>query len=130
MFEKRLVLDTCALLWLTSGDRALSNKALEAIENAAIVFVSAISAWEISLKEEQRLLSLPLSAEVWFAKAVAHHHLTVVPLDSDILIAANRLPWHHRDPADRFIIATALRENAGVVTGDKRFSRYAIRVVR
>jgi PIN domain nuclease of toxin-antitoxin system len=129
MFEKKVILDTCGLLWLSSGGKKLSRKALEAIDNASLVLVSAISAWEISLKAEQGSLILPLAFDSWFEKVVSHHNVTVAPLDVEILVAANRLPWHHHDPADRFIIATALRENAPVVTGDKRFELYGVKVI-
>ena len=129
MFEKKLVLDTCALLWLASGDSALSKNAIQSIESASMVFVSAISAWEISLKQTRGLLVLPLPAEEWFRHVLANHHLTLAPLDLEVLCMANLLPWHHRDPADRFIIATAKREQAAIVTADKRFAGYDVKLV-
>jgi len=129
MREKALILDTCGLLWLASGDNALSKGTLDIIERAAVVYVSAISAWEVSLKSAQGGLVLPLDPLDWFKRTIENHHLVVAPLDIDILVAANKLPWHHRDPADRFIIATALRENMAVVTADARFASYGVRVV-
>ncbi len=129
MYEKKLVLDTCALLWLASGDKKLSKSTLDSIEQASVVFISAISSWEISLKAIQGTLELPLESDEWFALVLENHNLTRAPLDISILIAANKLPWHHRDPADRFIIATAIRENAAIVTGDKRFAQYDVDVI-
>jgi PIN domain nuclease of toxin-antitoxin system len=129
MFEKALVLDTCALLWLARGDKRISREGLSAIQHCSIVFVSAISAWEIGLKAERKLIDLPMEPLTWFTSVLSHHHLALAPLDIDILIAANRLPWHHRDPADRFIIATAIKENAAVVTSDVRFEEYGVRIV-
>ncbi len=129
MFESKLVLDTCALLWLASGDKRLSPKTLTLIEGASLVFVSAISAWEISLKAERGQLSLPLPADEWFREVLNHHNLILAPLEVDILIGANRLPWHHRDPVDRFIIATAHTQKAAVVTSDRKFNNYDVRVL-
>lgn len=129
MFEKIVVLDTCALLWLARGDKTLSHDGLSAIQHSSIALVSAISAWEISLKHERKTIALPMEPLSWFKSVLVHHHLTLAPLDVDILIAANRLPWHHHDPADRFIIATALREKAAVVTADSRFERYGVKVL-
>ncbi len=129
MYDKKLVLDTCALLWLASGDKKLSKPALDSIEQASIVYVSAISAWEISLKAIQGKLELPLDAEEWFTSVVEHHKITIAPLEVTILIAANKLPRHHKDPADRFIIATAMKENAAIVTGDKRFRKYDVDLI-
>jgi PIN domain nuclease of toxin-antitoxin system len=129
MYEKKLVLDTCALLWLASGSKELSKNALDSIEKASVVYVSAISAWEISLKDSRGELSLPLDVMEWFWKVIENHNLTLAPLDIDVLVSANRLPWHHRDPADRFIIATAKREEAAVVTADRRFEKYGLKVL-
>jgi PIN domain nuclease of toxin-antitoxin system len=129
MHEKALILDTCALLWLASDDASLSASAKFSIERASIVYVSAISAWEISLKVSQGSLVLPMEPLEWFTRVIKKHNLVVASLDIDILVAANQLPWHHRDPADRFIIAIAKRENIKVVTADKRFVDYGVSVM-
>lgn len=129
MFEKRLILDTCALLWLVSGDKKISKRTLIQIDNASIVYVSAISAWEISLKYERKELVLPMDAEKWFHKAIKKHSLVLVPLDSSILCSANKLPLYHKDPADRMIIATAIKEKATVVTADDKFHKYKVKVI-
>ncbi len=129
MREKALVLDTCALLWLAAGSKDLSPQALRAIETASVVYVSTISAWEISLKVARGNLRLPLEPGEWFKRSVSQHKLIAAPLDIDIPAGANQLPWHHRDPADRFIVATALREAAPVVTRDQRFVSYGVQVL-
>lgn len=129
MYEKKLLLDTCALLWLVSGSKEISASTLKSIENCSIIYVSAISAWEISLKSERGAIILPMSPEKWFHSVLKNHNLTLAPLDVDILIKANELPWHHKDPADRFIIATAIRENAVIVTADKRFKKYGVDLI-
>lgn len=129
MYEKKLLLDTYSLLWLVSGSKEISAPTLKSIENCSIVYVSGISAWEISLKYEKGSITLPVLPEKWFYSVLENHTLTLVPLDVDILIQANKLPWHHKDPADRFIIATAMRENAAVVTADKRFKKYDVKVI-
>ncbi len=69
------------------------------------------------------------TVEEWSPPVLEAHHLRLAALDVGILVAANRLPFHHRDPADRFIIATALRDGLPVVTGDQRFQAYGVRVV-
>jgi len=61
--------------------------------------------------------------------AIAQHGLEVAALSVDILVSANSLPWHHRDPADRFIIATAQQMGAAVVTADNRFAQYGLTVL-
>lgn len=129
MFEKKIILDTCALLWLVSGDNKLSENAKKTIKRASVAFVSAISAWEISLKYREKKLILPIPAEEWFLTAVEKHSLIIAPLSISVLCKANELPFYHRDPADRFIIATAILENTSVITADTKFTKYDIRVI-
>ncbi len=129
MPDASVILDTCALLWLVGGDRKLTPKAKRAIDAAPVAYVSAISAWEIGLKAVRGELDLPLTPREWFDAAIVSHNLTLASLDVDILMFANDLPWHHRDPADRFIIATARRLKLTVVTTDARFAAYGVAVV-
>jgi len=124
-----LLLDTCALLWLASGSANLSRAAVARIDRSRKVSVSAISAWEVSLKHARGLYALPLAPLEWFNAVVDNHGLVVAPLDLEILVKANLLPWHHRDPADRFIIATAIIHSLTVVTADKSFADYGISVM-
>ena len=129
MSERSLLLDTCALIWLANGAPELSAGARTAIDGADTVWVSAISAWEISLKVAHSTLELPVPPKEWFERALEHHHLSLATLSVEVLVAANTLPWHHRDPADRFIIATAQVLGAAVVTADRRFPLYEIGVL-
>lgn len=129
MPERHLLLDTCALIWLAAGDSQLSPKARDAVDRADLVSVSAISAWEISLKVARETLELPLPPGEWFTEILTGHHLNLAALTVDVLVAANALPWHHRDPADRFIIATARSLGAAVVTADRRFRQYDVPVL-
>jgi PIN domain nuclease of toxin-antitoxin system len=129
MLEKSLVLDTCALLWLVKGDERLSRDAKEAIEFASMVYVSAISAWEIGLKADRGELILPMRAQAWFESSLERHSLIAAAVDVDIAFRATALPRIHKDPADRFIIATAMGLSAAVVTADATFKEYGIRVI-
>ena len=97
-----MLLDTCALLWLAEGSQTLSPEALGRIENAPIVYVSSISAFEIGLKCRSGKLRLPVPATEWFESIVAHHNLSVLALDWKVCIAATELPPIHKDPCDRF----------------------------
>ena len=100
------------------------------LDEEPIVAVSAISAFEISLKWLARKLELPAPVREWWDGVVAHHQLEVLPVDSKVAFRATELPPHHRDPADRFIIATAERYDAAVVTSDHRFAAYGIKILQ
>lgn len=121
-----LLLDTCGLLWLAAGHRRLSAPARKRIDSATLVGVSAITAWEVGLKAARGELKLPMEAEEWFEGVVEHHRLQVFDITPRIAFEANRLPWHHRDPADRFILATARLHHMAVVTADDNFAVYGV----
>jgi PIN domain nuclease of toxin-antitoxin system len=115
----RLLLDTCALLWLVGDREKLSDASLAAMTaHDAELFVSAISAFEIAVKVRKGRLSLPRSARDWFHAAVCAHRLVEVPISSSIAAHSCEVPLSHGDPADRMIVATAMLEGLAVVTSD------------
>ena len=124
-----LLLDTCALLWLASGSRSLSKSARTAISDAQVVCVSPVSAWEIAVKAAKGKIVLPCPAREWFDAVVRLYDIDVLKLSSDDMMRAVELPWHHKDPADRFIIATAIKNGFTVVTADGNFSKYGVNVI-
>jgi len=123
-----MILDTCALLWLAEGGQKLTAAAKERIAAAPVVYVSAISGFEIGVKIRQGKLSLPATTGEWFETVLAHHGLSALPLTVDICLAAAELPAIHRDPCDRFIIAAARKHSLPVVTADPVFREYGIEV--
>ena len=123
-----MILDTCALLWLASGNKALSRSALKQINAAPVVYVSAISGFEIAIKVAKGKLHLPEAPQGWFEKVVDHHGLAVLPLELDVCIAAAQLPPIHSDPCDRFIIAAAKLNQLTVATADENFAKYGVTV--
>lgn len=123
-----MLLDTCALLWLAHDQKKISSEALALIDESPVVYVSSVSAFEIGLKHKTGKLDLPVSPKSWFQKIIKHHHVEVIDLDWDICIKATELPDIHKDPCDRFIIATALIKQLPVITADKRFEAYGVQV--
>jgi PIN domain nuclease of toxin-antitoxin system len=123
------MLDTCALLWLAQGGDELSEAALQGIEAAPVVYVSAISGFEIGIKVQKGKLELPARPADWFAAVLEHHNIEVLPLVLEVCIRATELPAIHADPCDRMIIAAAQMHHIPVVTTDPLFSRYGIEVI-
>ena len=124
-----LLLDTCALLWLASGSRSLSNSTRAAISNASVVCVSPVTAWEIAVKAAKGKIVIPCPAREWFDAVVRRYDIDVLKLSSDDMLRAAELPWLHKDPCDRFIIATALNSDFTVVTSDVNFPKYGVRTI-
>lgn len=124
-----MILDTCAVLWLAAGDKKLSSATVKKINESPVVYVSAISGFEIAIKVAKGKLKLPLPPQDWVMRVLEHHDLVMLPLTLDICIAGAELPPIHDDPCDRFIIAAAKRNDLTVVTTDDRFGKYGIRTI-
>lgn len=125
-----MILDTCALLWLAGeGDSQLSEKALGLIDTAVDVYVSAISGYEIGIKYNTGKLQLPAAPRLWFDTVLEFHRIEKLDLSLEICVLASELPMIHKDPCDRFIIATALTLEMPVVTLDRRFAEYGVRAI-
>ena len=121
-----MILDTCALLFLVNGDRRLSAATRARLGREPVRWFCAISTFEIALKQTQGKLPLPQPALRCMRATAEQYALTEVTLDSALCAAAANLPEHHRDPADRFIIAAALRLGVPVVTIDRQFAAYGV----
>ena len=124
-----MILDTCALLWLAQGEGELSRVALQRIDAAPVVYISAISGFEIGIKVQKGKLALPARPADWFTAVLAHHNLEVLPLDLEICIRSTELPAMHADPCDRMIIAAAQVHHMPVVTTDPIFAQYGIEII-
>ena len=124
-----MILDTCALLWLVQGGGALSEVALQRIDATPVVYVSAISGFEIDIKVQKGKLALPARPADWFAAVLEHHDLEVLPLDLEVCIRSTELPAIHADPSDRMIIAAAQVHHFPVATTDPIFARYGIETI-
>ena len=121
-----VLLDTCTLLWLASDLSKLSETAkTHIVGNRGLVFVSAISAFEIGIKCKKKKLRLKLDPKAWFLRALATHGLQGIPVNSRIAVIATELPMIHNDPMDRIIIATAMDVNLSILTPDRQLSKYS-----
>ena len=125
-----IMLDTCGLIWLVNGGGKLSKKTLKAIQDANIVYVSAATALEIGCKTALGKLELPASTFEWYTNVLNAYDLVEIPINGEIAMLSATLPFIHKDPADRIIIATAKLKHLSVVTHDSRFESYSITVLR
>ena len=123
-----MLLDTGALLWLAHDQIKMSEETLQRIDAAPVVFITAVSGFEIGLKHRAGKLQLPVPPREWIKEILTHHQIDVIGLDLEICIKATELPPIHKDPCDRFIIATALTRQLPVVTADQRFIEYGVKV--
>ena len=122
-----LLLDTCAIIYVFNGETIIKD-AVGAID-AASVLVSPISAWEIGILGNKGSSSAPVflpDPMVWFQRVLAAPSISAAPFDADIALSSCSLPEPlHRDPADRFLIATARKLAVPIVTRDRLILAYA-----
>ncbi len=122
----RLLLDTHVLVWALSDVERLREPARAAIVDLRNdVFVSAVTAWEITVKRDRGHLRAPRN----LAAAVEERRFTHLPLTFEQAEQAAALPMHHRDPFDRFLIAQARMEGLTLVTRDRRIRQYEVDVL-
>jgi PIN domain nuclease of toxin-antitoxin system len=121
-----ILLDTNALLWLVTAPEKVSDSAREVLsEPTTEVMVSAASAWEIAIKTRLGRLDGDPLLSAW-SDIVADMTGTELPIDAGDAILAGRLPWEHKDPFDRVIVAQAARRNLTIATSDTRIIRAAL----
>ena len=106
-----------------------SLDARQVIEESEVVYVSPISLWEVSNKCRKGKLQLKFPLREWFDRILQRHQLTVLPLTNEVMFLAGELPEHHKDPADRMIIASAMVNGLVVATADKNFPIYGIQTI-
>jgi PIN domain nuclease of toxin-antitoxin system len=121
----RYLLDSHILVWLDSGDDRLNPAVLEMLRRAEQRYLSAVTAWELSLKQAAGKLRLrkPVGSML---EAFGLVELPVAIRHGD---RAAQLPMHHRDPFDRMLVAQALVEDLILVTADDELARYGVPIL-
>ncbi len=118
----KLLLDTNVVLWLLLNQRrSVPHDVADALSSpSASVLVSAASVWEISIKRSLGKLRI---GDNWYA-ALMRLDLTHLQISPVHAVGVQDLPWHHRDPFDRLLVAQALAEDAILVTADRVLEAY------
>ncbi len=121
-----LLLDTHTLLWLLSSPTQLDAPALATISDPDTrLWVSAASAWEVAIKTRLGRLDGEALLSAW-AETVVTMGAAELAIDSADAILAGRLPWTHKDPFDRVLVAQSLRRGWTIATRDSRILDAAI----
>jgi PIN domain nuclease of toxin-antitoxin system len=121
----RLLIDTHTALWLLGEDKRLSSSAEQMLTDVSNeVLLSAAVVWEVALKQSLGKLDAPDGFSALLIDAGA----MPLPVTIEHARTVGALPWHHRDPFDRMLVAQARLENAVVVSSDDRLHAYDVRV--
>ncbi|MCP1384019.1 type II toxin-antitoxin system VapC family toxin [Runella salmonicolor] len=119
------LLDTHVLIWFVEGDNNLPKSVREAIETSNQNFVSMASFWEMAIKVSLGNLELTTSFVKYFETVISEGFI-ILPVDFIHTVKLSELPFHHRDPFDRTLIAQALSEQLTVITKEKLFEEYGV----
>ncbi|MBE9014325.1 type II toxin-antitoxin system VapC family toxin [Pseudanabaenaceae cyanobacterium LEGE 13415] len=121
----RLLLDTHAFLWFIEGSSDLSSGARTLIEDQNNQrFLSVASLWEMSIKVSIGKLEIGMTFTELVQRQVYENAIELLEIRSNHLDALVQLPFHHKDPFDRLLIAQSLAESMPIVTRDGAFRDY------
>ena len=119
------LLDSHILLWIDGEPGRFTGTPLQLLLHESNVYVSAATAWELAIKLASNKLSLPVPV----SKMAASYGFSELLITFQHVELAAGLPYHHRDPFDRLLVAQALVESLILVTSDKRLIDYGVPIL-
>lgn len=126
----KLLLDTHTLLWFIGGSSRLSSAARILIEDSENEkFVSIVSIWEIAVKVSIGKMSLSSPFDILFPHQLQINGFELLPVEVEHTSVVASLPFHHRDPFDRLLIAQSIIEDFAIVTADSAFADYTAKLL-
>lgn len=123
----RLLIDTNVAVWLLLGARDSVSVTAQALlqDEDNEVALSAVSVWEIAVKRSLGKLKI---ADHW-ARALTRLPFDPLPVTAQHAEHVEHLPWHHRDPFDRLLVAQAVIDGRTLVSADRRLAAYDVPVL-
>lgn len=124
---RRLLLDTQAFLWLADDDARLPAGLRERLAEPEIDLLLSVAAiWEMAIKRSLGKLATSLPLGELVATQCEAMVVSILDVRREHALAVESLPFHHRDPFDRLLVAQALSEDLAIVSGDAAFDRYPV----
>ncbi|WP_448189112.1 type II toxin-antitoxin system VapC family toxin [Azospirillum sp. sgz301742] len=128
----RFLLDTHVLIWLAQGDARLGPLARRTIDDARSrdqLYVSAVTFWETAMLHSRSRIILPQAPDRW-RHSVLTTGIEEFPLDGVAAVGSVEIAGFHADPADRFLVATALTRDATLLTADEKILAWSGPLIR
>jgi PIN domain nuclease of toxin-antitoxin system len=120
------LLDTHTFIWFLNGDKNLSTTAKKYIEDVdAENYLSIVSLWEIAIKISLGKLEINIPFEK-LEGYILENNFQILPISFNDLIKLSNLPFHHRDPFDRLLIAQSLHNEMNLISKDNVFVEYGV----
>ncbi len=121
----RQLLNTHSFIWFVMGNPRISTKVRERIENNENL-LSVASVWEMAIKHSTGKLNFGLPFMVFVEQQLSVNNIELLNINLDHIAVVATLPFHHRDPFDRLIIAQAIVGQLPILSADSVFDAYAI----
>lgn len=126
----RILLDTHCWLWSLSASKRLDEQARAIItDHANTIYLSAVSAWKIAIKYSAGKLPLPEAPDFYVPSRMRAQDIESLPIEHAHALKVAHLPFHHRDPFDRLLIAQAMVENLSLMTIDPVIKKYNVDLI-
>jgi PIN domain nuclease of toxin-antitoxin system len=120
-----VLLDTHAFLWWVQNDVNLSRNARREIAKAECYF-SLASCWELAIKASLSRIGFDRPLAQFLSEELPANAISLLPIEFRHVMRVAQLPFHHRDPFDRLLIAQALEESLAIVSADDGFEAYGV----
>ncbi len=122
------LIDTQIFIWALENNPRLSKKAIDLLENNSnSIYISIVSLWEIAIKTNIGKLELSQPLEE-IIRRLPEAEISIFTIQTEHVLGLNNLPFYHRDPFDRILIAQAIAENMEIISSDEIFSHYPVTV--
>ena len=123
------LLDTHTFIWFINGDKELSNTAKALVEaDDSVNFISIASIWEIAIKISLGKLQLNTPFEE-ISRQIENNGFHLLPITFEHTLQLSKLPYHHRDPFDRMLVAQSIVNRLTLISKDGDFENYGIKLI-
>lgn len=125
-----LLIDTHIFIWLQIKLDKIAAQRMQTLKNPNnVLFLSLASVWEMQLKIQNGKFRFPESLSDIIKEQQTDNNLQILPITAEHIYQLESLPFHHKDPFDRMLIAQAAVENHTIVTDDASFSAYSVNLI-
>ncbi len=125
-----LLFDMHSFIWWADEPDKLSQTALEALEDENNrLFLSDVSIWEMQIKIQIGKMKLKLPLRDLVDSQQQNNEIEILPIATAHILALDNLPFHHKDPFDRLLIAQATAEKMILVSSDSKFTAYTVKIL-
>lgn len=123
--DGRYLLDTHTFVWMAASPARIGSAARRRIEaSAADLYLSVASVWEMAIKASLGKLKLPDRLPAFLEEQLVATRSALLPIRPEHALRVEALPWHHRDPFDRLLVAQAAFEDLTLLSRDAAFDAY------